>query len=404
MSLAPIQFAYLSTITFSSVQMLLYAGIPVITETTGVSAASFIASISLGSLIFAIASPYWAARSDSLGRKRTLSIGLLGLLISFSLIALIMILPDMFSSNIKTALVYLSRILYGLLAAATIPVSQAWQIDLCQADDRIKVLTRNSMCLNLGRILAPALILLGFTSFKMLISFSCLWIITLLFLSVIVKDKGDYLKVKNVTLKGTIKDQWSRWREAFSQAAMPLMLALFFTSFIGILHTSLGPHMRETFSISGESATEMMAKIMIVLSFIAVVIQQIGIKFFGKKWIPRLIIGTIAIILGALTLLMTGNVDQIWLPIAFISIGIAFIPPVYLTLTSLFSQEKNGRKIGAAGIAHSLGYSVGTAMVALGLKTKLASPVEVIILVSLILCAISFTLMRPKMREAAYES
>ena len=109
MSLAPIHFAYLATITFSSVQMLLYAGIPVITEQTGVSAASFIASISLGSLIFAIASPYWAARSDSMGRKRTLSIGLLGLLISFSLIALIMVLPDMFSPPLKTALVYLAE-------------------------------------------------------------------------------------------------------------------------------------------------------------------------------------------------------------------------------------------------------------------------------------------------------
>ena len=65
--------AYLNSLTFSCVQMILYTTIPYIAEKTGVVTANIIAAISVGSLIFSVMGPFWANKSDTFGRKKVLS-------------------------------------------------------------------------------------------------------------------------------------------------------------------------------------------------------------------------------------------------------------------------------------------------------------------------------------------
>ena len=151
---------YLTSLTFSSVQMVLYTTIPYISDTTGVLTSNIIGAIGIGSLIFSMMGPFWATRSDKLGRARVLRIGILGMIISFGLLSSLFIFNGPLSVSSKTWMVYLSRILYGLLASAVIPVIQAWQLDITEGQHRVETLTKNSMFLNLGRILGPVLILL----------------------------------------------------------------------------------------------------------------------------------------------------------------------------------------------------------------------------------------------------
>ena len=71
--------------------MVLYTTIPYIAEETGVVTSNIIAAIGVGSFIFSFMGPFWATKSDRLGRKRVLSFGMFGMALSFMLLASIFI-------------------------------------------------------------------------------------------------------------------------------------------------------------------------------------------------------------------------------------------------------------------------------------------------------------------------
>src|SRR6476620_1375184 len=80
---------------------------------------------SLTQLIFA---PMWGRVSDRIGRKPVIMIGILGLAISF------------FLTGISTELwmLFVARILGGILSSANMPTAMAYVADITSAEDRGK--------------------------------------------------------------------------------------------------------------------------------------------------------------------------------------------------------------------------------------------------------------------------
>lgn len=374
--------AYLNTFTFSCVQIFLYITIAYIVEHTNVEMSSFVGAIGAGSLIFAITGPLWAARSDSWGRKKVLNIGMLGMGLSFLILSLIFVFNDQLSIAMKTMLIFLSRIVYGLLVSAIVPVSQAWQLDVIDNQDKIKVLSRNSMCLSLGRILGPILILFKQVNFEHMIYWATTWIFILVVISFLIKTQEKPRIQSEVSL--TAKMAMTKWFELFKESLLPIGLCLVFTAFIGILQSSLGIHAKTTLGISGNEATVLMAQFVLAISVLGLISLSIAQKVFKKEWKKRLIIGSTTLILGSFFLEAGTNLTMIWAAVVILSCGMAFIPPVYLALISQTTSEDNvnGKKIGFASISHSLGYAIGNGFIALSLKMKLLSLTSVISLFS----------------------
>lgn len=378
-----LMIAYLNTLTFSCIQILLYTTIPYISEQTTVTTASIIGSISVGSFIFAFMGPFWASKSDTWGRKRVLSFGMFGMGLSFLCLSSLFIFNDVFSIQTKIAIVYLSRVIYGLLASAVVPVSQAWQLDLIDTKDKLKVLTRNSMCLNVGRVLGPVLVLFKKVDFEHIIYFGTAWIFMLAIGCLVTSKKGTVI-AQNISEK--VEAQKYQWKALIKEALLPIGLALIFTSFIGILHSTLGHHLKEIFSIKGDEASVLMAKIVLASSLFALIVQQTSQWIFGRDWKKRLIFGASSLVGGSFILGAATTLLSIWIGIAFISIGLALIPPVYMALISHSAAQENvnGKKIGFASIAHSLGYGVGAGLIAISMKMNLVSNMTVISLVSIV--------------------
>jgi MFS family permease len=377
-----LSLAYLNTLTFSCVQILLYTTIPYISEVTALQTATIIGSISVGSFIFAGMGPYWSGKSDTMGRKKVLSLGMFGMGFSFLLLSALFIFNRELSLNVKIIFIYISRIIYGLLASAIVPVSQAWQLDLIEGKDKLKILTRNSMCLNVGRVLGPIFVLIKKVDFEHIIYAGTIWVF---FLAL-----GSWFTTETTLKTETSANQKSilrlHWRELLKEAMLPLSLALIFTSFIGVLHSTLGHHLKETFNIRGDEASVIMAKIVLASSLFAIVIQQFSQWIFKQEWKLRLIVGSSCLILGSFMLNKALSMPLIWSALGFISIGLALIPPVYLALISHSSVEGNvhGVKIGFSSIAHSLGYALGAGMVALSMKMNLVSNMTVIVSISVL--------------------
>ncbi len=378
-----ITLAYLNTLTFACIQMVLYTTIPYIAEKTGVVTANIIGAISVGSFIFMFMGPYWAAKSDILGRKKVLGFGMLGMAISFAFLASLFILNDYLPLWVKISFVFLSRITYGLLSSAIVPVSQAWQLDLIQEENHMKVLTKNSMYLNLGRILGPILILFKQVNLEYVIYGATIWVFALTSFNLFSKHTHTVVQRAQVDLKQVIQN----WKKSFKESMAPILLALIFTGFVGILYSFLGSHIKEALHITGQEATLMYAKIILVLSILAIAFQQLSITLIKNAWKPRVIIGSIAIVVGTVIMMEANTSGKIWTSIFFISVATALIPPAYLTLTSRSEEntdKKNvfGKKLGLASVAHSLGYALGTGLIAISMKWHLVPESVMVLLIS----------------------
>jgi MFS family permease len=392
-----ITLAYLNSLTFSAIQMVLYTTIPYIAEKTGVTTANIIAAISVGSLIFAFMGPFWAAKSDALGRGKVLSIGMLGMTLSFLLFSALFLLNTSLPLTVKIAMVFAARILYGLLASAVVPVSQAWQLDLIPNEDKLRVLTKNSMCLNLGRILGPILVLAKGVNFEMVIYASTLWLSFLAITVYLLRHSST--PQQGSTDRIELKEVLNRWKENFKESRNPILLALTFTAFIGILHSFLGHHLKTVLNITGQEATLLFAKIILFLSVVAVILQQLSVMVFKSRWQPRVLLGPTSLIVGTIIMMTGNNETSIWIAIAFIAVATAFIPPVYLSLTSesRHNSEKTnifGKKLGLASVAHSLGYALGAGLIALSLKLHLVSNAFVVFLISFLIAVVSISLFK----------
>lgn len=397
-----IYIAYLNTFTFSCIQMVLYTTIPYITEKTGVTTANIIMAISVGSLIFSFMGPFWAAKSDKIGRKRVLSFGMFGMMLSFALLSSLFLFNDALPLMVKIGFVFLSRIIYGLLCSAIVPVSQAWQLDFYEKSEHLKVLTRNSICLNLGRILGPILILLKQVNFEIVIYTSTVWVLFLASSVFLTSQANSQVEVDNQpNLKAVLAD----WKINFKEAFLPIMLAMVFTSFVGVLYSFLGHHLKTVLEINGKEATLMFAKIILGLSFVAIIFQQLSNMLFKTNWRSRLIIGALSIVLGTYLMMWSSSEKMIWISILFVAIASALIPPVYLALTSNSTKStKNvfGKKLGLASVAHSFGYAVGAGLIALSMKMHLVSSSLVVFFISISILGISLVLIFKKEKEFVF--
>lgn len=374
-----ISIAYINTFIFSCVQMILYVTIPYISEVSSISIAHIAGSISIGSLLFAFTGPFWASMSDKWGRKKVLGIGMAGLGLSFILLTSIFALNPHLELSTKIILIYVSRMAYGLMASAIVPVSQAWQLDLSPNTERIKILTRNSMCLNLGRLLGPIIVLFKRVNFDQLIYVSTGIILTLAVFEIF------STKESVVGQKGEHKFSISNYKKLIKASMLPIFLALIFTSFIGILHSTLGHHLKVIFNIRGEVATIFMAKIVIAISLIGLCSQLISQRLPKSKWKWTLNTGAFALLIGAFLLNAAVTINSVWVAVCILGVGLALIPPVYLALISKKNTNENvyGKQVGLASIAHSLGYAIGAGIMALSLKMNLISITFAIVLVSI---------------------
>jgi MFS family permease len=389
--LSDIYLSYLNSFLFSSIQMLLYVTIPFIADRTSIPNHHLSGSISIGSLLVAFSGPFLSSLTDKYGRKKILALSLFGLALSFIILSLIIIYPSKLSLNSKISLMYISRICFGLLSSAIIPATQALLLDISKANSHLRVLTKNSMALNLGKIIAPILVLIQFINYEFLILILTLFI---LILAIVQLQKAKKEKIENNLIENF---SFKSFILIMKDTKLPFFLALFFTGFIGVMHSTLGNHLKIIFNIKGQDATILMAKIILVISILGFFIQYLSSKL-NFSWFSMLNLGAISIIIGAFTLSEANSLNEVWIAIFIVSIGFALIPPVYLNLFSKKTSNEAfyGKKIGIASIAHSLGYALGTGIAALSLKMNLFSITYTILFISILVGIVTALLNKNK--------
>ncbi|UYL07612.1 MFS transporter [Bdellovibrio sp. SKB1291214] len=383
--------ANLNTITFSALQILLFTLLPYLAETMHISLATVVATFSAGSFLFLWSSPYWAAKSDKTGRQPILIAGLAGLGISTVLLWSLTQWGAQMGAVVVTVILVLSRVIYGLLASAIIPVAQALQVDMSESKSAMKAMISNSMSLNIGRSLGPIYVLLsGGQNMDQVLAGFLLWIVLLIGANLwALRLQSPQMKTAAAQEAGA-----SSWSLAFNRMRWVFLLAILFTSFIGILNSSLAVILKHSFSLSSQDSGVLMAKLLLVSSVIAVVTQFLGRMFFKNPWQGALVIGALTLLVGSVLLQVMNLESQLWTAIVFLSVGIALVPPCYLTLMTMVDPQHVGlgRKAGIVSAANTIGYAVGGAMAALTLKIKLFS-LETLLIALVVLMMVSIVVL-----------
>jgi MFS family permease len=116
-------------------------------------------AFSVSALVWVIAAPMWARKSDQTGRRRMVLTGLAGFSVSVLLCAVFLTIGiHGLIGPITTIAAFVgARMIYGLFGAAAPPAAQAILASRTTREERTKALTLLASAFGLGTILGPAL-------------------------------------------------------------------------------------------------------------------------------------------------------------------------------------------------------------------------------------------------------
>ncbi|WHI52106.1 MFS transporter [Microbulbifer sp. MLAF003] len=333
-------------------QVVLLTQIPLIVERCGLSLASIGGLVALGTLCLMVAGPLWGELGDRIGRKPVLLAGLTGALFAQCLFValLIALAQGLISEGSALFALAISRIIYGLNAAAIYPCCQAWAVELGEPEKRLSILSGLSAAANLGRGLGPLLALPALLA-------GDLWPMAWL---VLLPLTALYLTLSLPPT--TNKSQPSSGEKA---ALPPGSLALFATALLGTvsvgqLQVIMGPALKDLYGLSALGASSATA---VLLATVAICGFLVQVGLVRRLKAPQLsfMLGVTSLCTGSIFLSSTlGSLLAVFGLLAFV-VGIAFLVPGYSALLSQ-SRQRGGRLFGLLALMHTGGYTIGFAL------------------------------------------
>ena len=133
--------------------------LPALGRSLGVADSAVAAAFSVSALLWVIAAPFWANRSDRSGRRAMILLGLAGFTVSLATCGIFLLagINGWIGGTAAFALFIVGRMLYGTFGCAAPPAVQALVAGRTSRAERTRALTLLGSAFGLGTILGPAL-------------------------------------------------------------------------------------------------------------------------------------------------------------------------------------------------------------------------------------------------------
>ena len=150
---------FLVMLTIAAGNTALQSVLPALGRSLGVADAGVALAFSVSALLWVLAAPFWANRSDRTGRRAMILTGLGGYTVSLALCGLFLALGinGAIGGGAAFALFVVGRMIYGGLGAAAPPAVQALVAGSTTREERTRALTLLASAFGLGTILGPAI-------------------------------------------------------------------------------------------------------------------------------------------------------------------------------------------------------------------------------------------------------
>jgi MFS transporter, DHA1 family, multidrug resistance protein len=318
--------------------------LPFLAEDVGATPTQLGLLMAIYSLMQLLFAPFWGQMSDRYGRKPILFIGIAGLSLSFFLFAIAKTL----------AMLFIARIIGGMLSAATMPTAMAYIADVTTPQERGKAMGAIGAATGLGFIFGPAI---GgiFSKVNLHTPFFIsggLSTVTAFLVLVFLKEsltagKQSAASSKNETLWRTLKGPLLylyllQWFITFSLAGLEATFAYFAAKRAGLYSAQLG-------------------YIFMIMGLASAIVQGglIGklIRKFGEG---RVIQGGIIVsAIGFALILLVHNFLTAAVFLSIFGVGNGVIRPCVSALVTKHAPSGQGRAAGLLSSFDSLGRIVG---------------------------------------------
>ena len=150
---------FLVMLTIAAGNTALQSVLPALGRSLGVADAAVALAFSVSALLWVVAAPFWANRSDRYGRRAMILTGMGGYSVSLLLCGLFLLagINGWVGGTAAFALFVGGRMIYGALGAAAPPAVQAEVAGSTTREERTRALTLLASAFGLGTIVGPAL-------------------------------------------------------------------------------------------------------------------------------------------------------------------------------------------------------------------------------------------------------
>jgi DHA1 family multidrug resistance protein-like MFS transporter len=318
----------------------------------GLELGLLVASYAVMRLIFG---PIWGSLSDRIGRKPVMLIGIFGYGVT------------MVGFGLATQLwmMFVARILSGVLSSATSPTTMAYIGDSTSEEERGGGMGLLGAAAGMGTIFGPALGGL-LAEYTLAMPFFVAAGLSLAAMMLIILFLPESLpKGTPSTNAGASTEKIERplldpraWLDAiFSPIGSLLLLAFLATSGMMLFYGVLGLYALNRFG----SGTEQVGYIFTVLGLVTVIGQGLIVGPFTKRYgdLPLIKAGFLLSAVSLLGVMMAGSYALLLLAIAFFSLCSAVLIPVITSLTSKQTAMNQGVTMGLNNSFVSLGRIFG---------------------------------------------
>ncbi|WP_066545434.1 MULTISPECIES: MFS transporter [unclassified Sphingomonas] len=132
--------------------------LPALGRSLGVADSAVAAAFSVSALLWVIAAPFWANRSDRTGRRLMVLVGMTGFSVSLFLCGIFLVagINGWIAPSVAFLLFIGGRLIYGTFGAAAPPAVQALVAGRTSREERTRALSLLASAFGLGTILGPA--------------------------------------------------------------------------------------------------------------------------------------------------------------------------------------------------------------------------------------------------------
>lgn len=313
-----------------------------------------------------IFAPLWGKWSDRTGRRPLFLIGLIGFALSMVLFAL----------GTNLTMLYVARIIGGILSAAVLPIAGAFVADMTSEQDRARGMAWLGSATSLGVVLGPALgAFLSKWGIQRAYSFGYFRIdgfstpffsaSILAFLAL-----GAAVRWFPKSLNGPGGDEQGDGKgrvNASASAAKPKkrrqwigpLLALAFLNYfaLAIFEGTFALHAKVLINFGAFE----MGWIFMICGLVMAVSQGTLVPTligrFGEA--PLLPVGFVMMSAGLVFLMIAGHMSSVLIFVALFALGVALITPTLASMVSKWAGRDVGKGLGQLTAANSLGQAAG---------------------------------------------
>lgn len=347
--------AAIATMTMG--QTLVFALLPLIGRGVGLRELQIGVIITASSAVYALSARIWGWRSDRLGRKRVIMIGLTGYTIGTLIFTSLFWLG--FEHLLRGVFLWLAlitaRCLQSSVMAGTMPASNAYVSDITSAQSRTVGIARLGAANSTGSIIGPAIggMLAGISLLAPLYFAALMTFISLLLIWLFLPESPRALVPSHHATPVPLNFSDPRYRHFL------LIATVMFTAFSVVIQT-LGFYFQDTLHLPSQQAAQKLGFALMLSAALSLLAQSLLVQYL--RWSSWRLIhsGIFLLIVGSVLLTIGGTVFFLFAGVGCCGLGIGLSYPGCVAASSLtVSADEQGALAGLTTAIPAIGSIIG---------------------------------------------